>query len=246
MTRALIQRTQLSLRHSFVESAQIFDIFEDFVELVPMKGTTTGADILKALLQCTNRMSLDLSKLVSITTDGVPAMIGKNKGAVALVQKHLEDIGLNNKITKIHCLIYQEALCAKTTNLKSVMDTVVKAVNMILSHKLNHRQFRELLLEAENQYGDILYFCDVRWLSRGAMLARVYELRNEIATFLENKNINATEFRNPEWVYNLAFLVDLTSHLNKLNLQLQGKKQLIHEMWKYILAFETKLRLWEC
>ncbi|XP_076812907.1 general transcription factor II-I repeat domain-containing protein 2-like [Clavelina lepadiformis] len=32
-----------------------FDIFEDFVELVPMKGTTTGADILKALLQCTNR-----------------------------------------------------------------------------------------------------------------------------------------------------------------------------------------------
>ena len=59
-------------------------------------------------------------------------------------------------------------------------------------HKLNHRQFRNLLLEAENQYGDILYFCDVRWLSRGAILARVYELRNEIATFLKNKNINAT------------------------------------------------------
>ena len=116
-----------------------FDIFEDFVELVPMKGTTTGADILKALLQCTNRISLGLSKLVSATTDGAPVMIGKNKGAVALLQKHLKDIGLNNKITKIYCLIYQEALCAKTTNLKSVMDTVVKAVNMILSHKLNHR-----------------------------------------------------------------------------------------------------------
>ena len=148
-----------------------FDIFEDFVELVSMKGTTTGADILKALLQCTNRMSLDLSKLVSITTGGASAMIGKNKGAVALLQKHLKDIGLNNKITKIHCLIDQEGFCAKTTNLKSVMDTVVKAVNMILSHKLNHRQFRELLLETENQYDDILYFCDIRWLSRGAMLA---------------------------------------------------------------------------
>ena len=43
----------------------------------------------------------------------------------------------------------------------------------------------------------------------------------------------------------LAFLVDLTSHLNELNLQLQGKNQLIHEMWKHILAFETKLQLWE-
>ena len=77
------------------------------------------------------------------------------------------------------------------------------------------------------------------------MLARVYELRIKIATFLENKNINATEFRNPEWVSNLAFLVDLTSFLNKLNLQLQGKNHLIYEMWRYILAFKTKLRLWK-
>ena len=40
--------------------------------------------------------------------------------------------------------------------------------------------------------------------------------------------------------------MDLTNHLNKLNLQLQGKNQLIHEMWRHILAFETKLRLWGC
>ena len=210
-----------------------------------MKGTTTGADILKALLHCTNSMNLDLSKLVLLTTDGAPAMISNNKGAVVLLQ-NLEDLGREDKITKVHCLIHQEALCAKTTNLKSIMDTLVKAVNMILSHKLNHRQFRQLLQEAENQDGDILYFCDVRWLSRGAMHARVYELRNEIGTFLENKNINATEICNPERVSNLAFLVDLTSDLIKLNLQLQGKNQLIHEMWRYVLKFETKLRLREC
>lgn len=70
----------------------VSSIFEDFVELVPMKSTTTGVDILKTLLQCTNSINLDLSKLVSITIDGAPAMIGKNKGAVALLQKHLEDL----------------------------------------------------------------------------------------------------------------------------------------------------------
>ena len=104
-----------------------------------MKGTTTGAEILKALLHCTNSMSFDRSKLVSGTIDGAPAMIGKNKDAVALLQKHLEDLGRNDKITKVHCLIHQEALCAKTTNLKSVTDTAVKTVTMILSHKQNHR-----------------------------------------------------------------------------------------------------------
>ena len=108
------------------------------------------------------------------------------------------------------------------------MDTVLKAVDMILYRKLNHRQFRQILVKAENQYGDILYFCNVRWLSRRTMLARKHKLRNEIATVLENKNINATEFRNPEWVFNLAFQVDLTSHLNKLNFQPQRKKQLKH------------------
>ena len=71
-----------------------------------MKGTTTGADILMALLQYSNSLSLDLSKLVLVTTDGAPAMIGKNKGAVALLQKHLEDLGRNDKITKVHCLIH--------------------------------------------------------------------------------------------------------------------------------------------
>ena len=39
--------------------------------------------------------------------------------------------------------------------------------------------------------------------------------------------------------------LQITSTLNKLNLQLQGKHKLIHEMWSCIRAFTTKLRLWE-
>ena len=34
-------------------------------------------------------------------------------------------------------------------------------------------------------YGDLLYFCNVRWLSRGEMLRRVYILREKITIFLE-------------------------------------------------------------
>ena len=95
-------------------------------------------------------------------------------------------------------------------SLKNIMDVVVKTVNFILSRGLNHRQFRQLLLEAESQYGDLLYLCNVRWLSRGDMLQRVCRLREKIATFLEQKNINAAEFCDQKWVCNLAFLVDVT------------------------------------
>ena len=145
--------------------ASNFNIVQDFVELVPLKGTTTGEDILKALMQCIKSVGLNLSKLVLVTTNGAPAMIGKRKGVVALLQKHLEDHGRSDKMTKSHCLFHQEAVCTRKTNFKSVMDTVVKAINLILSRGMNHRQFRQLLQEAENEYGDLLYFCDVRWLS---------------------------------------------------------------------------------
>ena len=56
------------------------------------------------------------------------------------------------------------------------------------------------------------------------MLARVYEVRNEFASFLKDKNINLSVFKVAEWLSSLLFLVDLTSQLNKLNLHLEGKK----------------------
>ena len=54
-----------------------FYVLENFVQLLPMMGTTTGADILKPLLQCLEAMNFNLSKPVSTTTDRAPSMIGK-------------------------------------------------------------------------------------------------------------------------------------------------------------------------
>ena len=220
-----------------------FEICEEFVELVPLKGTTTGADILRAVLPCLEENKLDLEKLVSVTTDGAPAMVGVRKGFVSLLEKHIKEAGFQNQIIKIHCIIHQEALCAKYLEMKEVMNVVVKVVNLILSKGLKHRQFQQLLLEVDSQYSDLLYFCEVRWLSRGKMLERFFELLNEINIFLEMKNIGRPELRDPAWVANLAFLVDITAHLNDLNLRLQGKDQLVSDLFRYIVAFERKLDL---
>ena len=107
-----------------------FHILEEFMELIPMKNTITGADILKALLQCLAAKNLDFSRLVSITTDGAPSMVGKNKGVVSLLQKHMENNEINNNIVKLQCLIYQEALCAMVASLKNIMDVVLKTVTL--------------------------------------------------------------------------------------------------------------------
>ena len=52
-------------------------VVENFVQLLPMMGTTKEADILKPLLQCLEAMNFNLSKPVSTTTDRAPSMVGK-------------------------------------------------------------------------------------------------------------------------------------------------------------------------
>ena len=148
-------------------------------------------------------------------TDGAPAMTGQKKGAASLLVRHCAAAGHTQPIHKMHCIIHQEAVCAKSANLVDVMSVVVKVVNSILSRSLNHRQFQALVDEADVQYGDLLYYCEVRWPSRGAMLSRVCDLQKEIATFLRQKNLPyADQFVDPRWLARLALLTDITTHLN--------------------------------
>ena len=77
------------------------------------------------------------------------------------------------------------------------------------------------------------------------MLNLVYQLRKEIADFLIAKKMETPEFRDPNFLSRLAFLVDITGHLNKLNKKLQGRDQLVNVMYEQVVAFQCMLRLWK-
>jgi hypothetical protein len=220
------------------------EVFEEFLQICHLRGKTTGIAISNAVIKCIKDWSLDTSKLVCITTDGAPAMVGEKNGAASLIERHCYDQGNTHKIHRIHCIIHIEMLCAKSATLVDVMSTIVKIVSTILSRSLYHRQFRSLLDEVKAHYGDLQYFTQVRWLSRGTMLTRVWELRNEISSFIKEKQLPYTCLKDSKWIARLAFLTDVCEHLNKLNIKLQGKNLLITDMFSQITGFETKLRLW--
>ena len=79
------------------------------------------------------------------------------------------------------------------------------------------------------------------------MLQQFYDLRKEIVDFLKQTNagFGIGELSDPDWITDLAFPTDYTYHMNKLNLQLQGKGKFINQMYDRIAAFVNKLRLGE-
>jgi uncharacterized pyridoxamine 5'-phosphate oxidase family protein len=51
------------------------------------------------------------------------------------------------------------------------------------------------------------------------------------------------QLSHDKWILELAFLVDITTYLNELNVKLQGKGKFLSEMFSDVEAFETKLKL---
>jgi hypothetical protein len=163
-----------------------YNITEEMASLVPLRDTTKSSDLYEAVKITLKRFSLSFSNISGIATDGAPAMIGKKEGLVKLIENSAIASG-NLSLMKYHCIVHQENLCVKALKMDYVMQIIIKAVNFIRSIGLNHRQFKEFLKNMDTDYGDIIYFSEVRWLSRGKMLKRFYDLRNEIKTFMELK-----------------------------------------------------------
>ena len=208
-----------------------------------MKGTTTGQHIVDEVKTIFEKFKIDPKKFCGITTDGAAAMTGKIKGFTKLFMDKLEvkksDIVVN------HCIIYQENLCSKVLGFEDIMKKVVQSVNFIRSQALNHRQFKAMLDELDSDYGDFVYFSNVRWLSRAATLKRFWDLKTEIKNFKKEKGQDVAFFDDKRFLTDLAFLVNITQHHSGLNLKLQGKNQLVNKTFEHIQSFNRKLELFQ-
>ncbi|XP_023309706.1 general transcription factor II-I repeat domain-containing protein 2-like [Anoplophora glabripennis] len=211
---------------------------EDFLTMIPLKEHTRGVDIYDSFLKFTQEVKMPLYKLVCITTDGAPAMTGNHNGFIALCRANDD---FPNFFT-FHCVIHQQALCGKILNMKDVMTIAFKVANSIRAKSLQRRLFKAQLESSELEHSDLLLYTDARWLSRGRFLARLHELLPEIIIFLEARGDDAEMLKNEKWRSDLAFLVDITKHLNDINLELQGKDKNIVDMMSSINAFKRKLQ----
>ena len=207
---------------------------EELLTILPLKEHTRGEDIFKSFKNF-EKTQFPVCKLMSITTNGAAAMVGHSNGFIA---KCREDDEIPDFLN-YHCIIHQQALCAKILNMKEIMDVVTKISCSIRARSLQRRLFRAHLEKADCDHLELLLHTDVRRLSRGKFLQRFRELLPEIKEFLrEGKHADYIQLNDHRWLLDLAFLTDLTTMLNDLNLQLQGKDKTVIDMINSVNAFK--------
>ena len=184
---------------------------------------------------------LDWSKLIGCTTDGAPAMLGRKFG----FQTYVKDAAAN--ATFVYCFIHRFALCTKVlpAELMSCLNKIIKIVNFIKTSALNSRLFSRLCEDVSSAHKCLLFHTEVRWLSRGNMTQRVFELRHELWTFFKEKNHEfKDDFENDNFISRMAYLSDIFQTLNVINLSFQGSNSNIAVFISKLEAFTRKLNVW--
>ena len=85
-----------------------FKIFEEYLTLRSIRGSTKGTDIFREFQVTLLEAQLYPSKLFAVATDGCPFMLGSNQKLQGLKKWHEEnDLA---SVTLHHCILHQKSL----------------------------------------------------------------------------------------------------------------------------------------
>ena len=170
-------------------------------------------------------------------------MMGADKGFAAWIKCQ------NPAIQITHCCIHRESLMIKllTQELSETMSDYIETVNLIKAKALNSRIFSILCDEMKSEHQSLLFYTSVRWLSRGKILARPFELQSEIKQFFlkQNKHEVYKHLEDDHWIAKLAYMANVFEHMNELDIKMQGISENILTCSDKLDGFQQKLLLWQ-
>ncbi|XP_024597164.1 zinc finger MYM-type protein 6 isoform X2 [Neophocaena asiaeorientalis asiaeorientalis] len=218
------------------------DIKEELLCCIEMPSQMTGFEIFELINKYIDSKSLNWKHCVGLCTDGAASMTGRCSGLRAKIQ----EVAMNT-VAFTHCFIHREHLAAEKLSpcLHEILMQSAQILSFIKSNALNSRMLTILCEEMRSEHVNLPLHAEVRWISRGRILTRLFELRHEIEIFLnQNHSDLAKYFFDEEWVAKLAYLSDIFSLINELNLSLQGSMTTLFNLYNKIDILKKKLKMW--
>ena len=127
-----------------------------------------------------------------------------------------------------------------------VVTIAVKTVNYIEKNALHSRCFAALRATLNADHLQLLYHCEIRWLLKGRVFNRLFELRHQVFTFLnDQRSPLAEQYIDHCFCAKLAYLADVFDQLNTLNLSIQGRNSLLFLVADKIDGFKKKIGRWK-
>jgi hypothetical protein len=154
-----------------------------------------------------------------------------------------------NHVKPTHCFLHPEVFVSETVGegLKQVLVVAVNMVSFIKQCSLKSRIFATLYESMQKDHATLFQHTEVRGLSRGKVLSKVFLMREELQLFF--KDNNKESFSNflivTKWLLKLAYLANIYQHLNTLNSSMQGLEENILNSSDQPLAFKNIIHVWK-
>ncbi|CAH2012114.1 unnamed protein product [Acanthoscelides obtectus] len=128
------------------------EIYEELLFARTLITDTEGESIVHVLKDYFIEKAIPLSNIISVATDGAPAMVGRYRGFISYLKQNVSGV------------------------LHESLHLVIDAVNRIRSNALNTRLFAQLCEENDEHFHQLLLHTEERWLSKGLCLTRFFAL----------------------------------------------------------------------
>jgi len=161
-----------SLLLAFVRFIKEEQICQELLFAKLLETDTKGKSIFDVLEMYFKEKCIPFTNIVSIATDGAPAMTGLHRGFISFLKN------LAPNIIAVHCVIHRQHLVAK--------NLVVTVTNNTQSHALSDRLFRKLSDGNDEDFNQLLLHTEVCWLSNSTCLKRFYEIFKPVTDFFED------------------------------------------------------------
>ncbi|KAL6038956.1 hypothetical protein STEG23_010045 [Scotinomys teguina] len=218
------------------------DVKEELLFCTEISSMNTDLEVFELINKYIDSRSLNWNHCVGLCTDGATSLTDKWSGLKSKIQEIAK-----STVTFTHCVIHREHLAAE--KLSPCLHAVLLQAAQILSFVKNSASDSQMLTilceETGSEHVNLPLNAEVRWLSRGRILTRLFELRHEIEILLNQKHSDlARYFHDKEWVAKLAYLADMFSLINKLNSSLQGTMATLFNLYNKVDIFKKKLKTW--